>query len=36
MNIVCRKASAGDVEQLDLVMQVIADGPGIWNKCGCR
>lgn len=28
MNIVCRKARPDDVEQLDLVMQVISDGPG--------
>ncbi len=32
MNIICRKAVVEDVEQLDLVMQVIADGPGNLEK----
>lgn len=34
MNLLMRKAVVSDVEDLDLVMQVISDGPGIPKKMG--
>lgn len=34
MDLICRKARPEDVEQLDLVMQVISDGPGDYKTMG--